>query len=97
MKNQVQTAKLSPLVMALLANPKSSKSFGDRVVDATVDGATKATIAVGQLTQAFDTANFSDGVKIQKLRSVTQRSERWAKIQTQYDLTDADVAALINS
>jgi len=88
---------LNPMVLALLANPKSRASLGDRLVNGATDVATNVTVAVGQLTQAFDTANFNDGVMIQKLRAVDQRASRWAKVQQQYHLSDADVAALINS
>jgi hypothetical protein len=90
----------NPLVLALLAGSPAKAmrpSLGDRFVDTTVDAATRATQAAGQLSEAFDTVHYRDGVKKQKLRSLSNRSAYWANIQREYNLTDDELVAVINS
>ena len=88
----------NPLVLALLANPKKpTSSFVDRAADVFVDGATKATQIAGQLSEAVDRVNFSDGAKKQKLRAITKRGQLWSDIQKLYNLTDDELQAVIDS
>ena len=95
-KAQVQVP--NPILLAILSNNGSSAprpAMLDRAADATVDGITAATRFAGQVTVAFDSNNFSDGVKKQKLRSYTKRNEFWQAVGAQYNLTDAEVAQII--
>lgn len=91
--------EFSPIVQAMLAGaPKKARaSLGDRIVDTAVDGLTATTHAVGQLSVAVDTVNFHDGVKKQKLRSISQRMEYWQNIAAQYNLTLDEISAIMAS
>jgi hypothetical protein len=89
----------NPLVLAALAGntAKASTSLGERLLQAAIVTATDATVAAGQLTVAFDTVNFADGRKIEKLNAMDRRSKLWNNVAKRHNIDDASLAAYIAS
>ena len=92
--NRAASTTVSPIVAAMLAG-SNRRPLTDRIVDATADTLNTGTEVVGRLWEAVDTDRFSDGQKVQKLRNLAARQQRWADLQRELGLSDEDVAAII--
>lgn len=88
---------LDPIVAAMLSGGKSKASLSERVLQRAANAVADTTLVVGRLVESVDTDRYADGVKTQRFLNIKSRSDYWRKFADQHDLSDEDVAAIIES
>ncbi|NJO08148.1 MAG: hypothetical protein HC876_23045 [Chloroflexaceae bacterium] len=80
----------------MLANTNRG-SIGERIMSGTAEVLAESTLVAGRLYAAVDTDRFSDGTKTQRFLNLKNRSEYWKQFGAEHGLSEADVAAIIES